>query len=247
MGPPHYRLLHRLYVDHRHVHKARALRHVGEITPRLLDLVEMIDDPALLRPNVLRALCAASHMRAQDFVETLRFIRSATAVDEVSLRTSLERVSSRAGLRRTLRRWLEDAKVPSSLDLDHPEFHVLSTVAEIKEKAIEYSNCLRTKIPEAVLGLSVYVEWRPSPEKPGAIIELRPLIGPKGERRCFLLQSINIRHNWDVEAPVEEEVRWKLASLGILQPVLLNGTSITASVARTLRQGETEWLDDLEG
>lgn len=81
-------------------HKAKALRHVGRISIDVLRIVEIVDNPEMLSPEVIRLL--AAQRTAEDFVATVRWLK-----DQNLGGTVLDRSIRAAATRRSLGRALQ--------------------------------------------------------------------------------------------------------------------------------------------
>lgn len=242
-----YPVLRTVYADPALHHKAKALHHVGRITEDILRVVDLVDNPNLLSPEIIRLL--ASQHRAEDFVRTVRWLKDQEHVDGDALDEAIRRSSSKRSLGRTLQHWIERTEqLRDQPVLDDPEFQVLSTVSALREKGIEYRVCLNSSDPirEAVLGLVAFAEWRPTPDELGAIIELRPLLRTGSGERHWMIASINAPDNAPVPRSVRLRVTRGLGALGFFLPVRPAGDDTAAYVSRLMRRLGGDWLADFE-
>jgi hypothetical protein len=244
---PYYRSLHRFFGDPHLRKKGRALRHIGRIDVQVLQVIEMVDDAELLNPAIISLL--ASQQNARDFARTVRWLKGLDHVDNEALDEAIRTASTRRGLGRALRHWIESAEYLADQPLfDDPAFQVLTSVSMLRAKGVEYRVCLTTADPirEAVLGLVAFVEWRPAPEELGVIVELRPLLQVGCSERRWTVASINAAANAPVPRAIRTQVEEKLLALGFFLPIRPTGDEIAACVTRLMGRLDGGWLYDLE-
>ncbi len=108
---------------------------------------------------------------------------------------------------------------------DDPDFVFLSTAEAIRDAAVRYRNCLKTKLPYCALGRFAYFEYRPSP----VIVELASL-----SQGRFLLQGVYGPGNNRVDLDTARVIKGRLADAGVLLPACLAHASRYNKAARLM-------------
>ncbi len=193
-----------LRADQRHV--AEALRHVGQITPTMLRIIDVLP-PELTFPVTLQRLESPSE--AAEFVEAVEFIQAVNsrATDKV-LRESLDRLPEHVRLETFISRFIRraDLELHVPLPADY-EIAPISTAKDMIWTGRRLRNCLSSdaKIVGALLGRRAYALFRET-----AVLEFAPLSNGQ-----WLYVEAHEYGNVPVADDVEEAARAKVIKAGV--------------------------------
>lgn len=201
-----YVKLHTIFGTPKHRKKAEALRHVGQITEKMLHLLDVLDErwvhgEALKRlPNVVAA---------KDFNQAVAFAQSVSskATDE-AVAKAIARLAPTTPLSAVVTRFVRRAdRFPEHPVSGDDEIRPLTSARDFIEAARRYRNCLaKEKLDEALAGQVAFAEFRGE-----TILELRPLSLGKG----WLLHDVHVSRNGFVDSELAEAARLKCETLGI--------------------------------
>ena len=201
-----YVKLHTIFAAPRHRKKAEALRHVGQITEKMLHLLDVLDErwvhgEALKRlPNVAAA---------KDFNQAVAFAQSVSskATDE-AVTTAIRRLPPTAPLSVVVSRFVRraDRFPPHPIEGDG-ELRPLTSTRDFIEAARRYRNCLaKEKLDEALAGQVAFAEFRGE-----CLVELRPLTLEAG----WVFHDVHVERNGFVDWELAKAARLKCQSLSI--------------------------------
>ncbi len=200
-----YVKLHRVFADPKHGRKAEALRHVGQITEKMLSVLDVLDE-RWVHAETLKRLHDVT--AAKDFNRAIAFVQSVSskATDE-AVAAAIARLAPTARLSSIVRRYIRraDRFPPHALHGDD-DMRPLNSARDFIEAARRYRNCLASMIDRALIGQVAFAEFRRE-----AIVELRPLTLDRG----WVLDGVHVARNAHVPTSVAEEVERKCASVGI--------------------------------
>ena len=172
-----YRDLMSVLTEPEHRVRAKVLTQMPNITSKHLTTLLWLEEPFLLKELV-------EHLDPDDVA---RFWTAISMVTRLSPQATTEDlIASIKSLDPSfnIRLWLQNqvkraTAFPVTLnDLDK-SFVLLTSAEQIRAKALEYRNCLKSQFGELALGRKCYLEYCPSP----AIIELVAL--SEGRWACF--------------------------------------------------------------
>ena len=193
-----------LRADQRHV--AEAFRHVGQITPTMLRIIDVLP-PELTCPVTLKRLDSPSE--AAEFVEAVEFVQATNsrATDKV-LRESLDRLPEHIRLETFISRFIRraDLELHAPLPGDN-EITPILTAKDMIWAGRRLRNCLATdsKIIGALLGRRAYALYRET-----AVLEFAPL-----SNQQWLYIEAHQHGNVPVADDVEEAARAKVIRAGV--------------------------------
>ena len=192
----------------------RRAKVLGQIKGDLCgDQIEILSklDPILLHPSLVSKLYEVGQV--DDIHHGLRLVRSyCSGASDGALRASLKHLRRDAHRTDLIKAWANRFdKLPHHLDVgDDPTLIVLSSAAMMADAGRRYRNCLKSKIYEAFLGITLFVEYRSAQNgEPGAIAELRRI------NTGFLLQGLFAADNRRLKADRADLIRRKLMSCGV--------------------------------
>lgn len=200
-----YVKLHRVFADPKHDRKAEALRHVGQITEKMLSVLCALDD-RWVHAETLKRLPDVT--AAKDFNRAIAFVQSVSskATDE-AVAAAIARLAPTARLSGIVRRYIRRAdRFPSHPLHADDDMRPLNSARDLIEAARRYRNCLASMIDRALIGQVAFAEFRGE-----AIVELRPLTLDRG----WLLDAVHVARNAHVPSTLAEEVERKCAAMGI--------------------------------
>lgn len=200
-----YVKLHRVFADPKHDRRAEALRHVGQITEKMLSVLDVLDD-RWVHAETLKRLPDVT--AAKDFNRAIAFAQSvsSTATD-TAVANAIARLAPTARLSGIVRRYVRRAdNFPFHPLTRDDDLRPLTSARDFIEAARRYQNCLASMIERALIGQVAFAEFRRE-----AIVELRPLTLDKG----WVLDGVHVARNAHVPTSVAEEVERKCASVGI--------------------------------
>ena len=185
---------------------ADALRHVGQITPTMLRIIDLLP-PELTCPVTLKRLDSPSE--AAEFVESVELAQAVNsrATDKV-LRESLDRLPEHVGLETFVSRFIRraDIELHAPVAADNEITPVL-TVKDMIWTGRSWRNCLATdpKIIGALLGRRAYARFRNN-----ALLEFAPLTNGG-----WLYLQCHGHANLPVAQDVEDAARAKVIAAGV--------------------------------
>ena len=200
-----YVKLHTIFANPRHRQKAEALRHVGQITEKMLMVLDALDDrwvhaEALKRlPNIVAT---------KDFNRAVAFAQSVSsrATDEAVV-AAIGRLAPTASLSVLVSRFVRRAdRFPLHPVTGDDEIRPLTTARDFIEVGRRYRNCLTTKLDEALAGQVAFAEFRHE-----CIVEFRPLSLGKG----WLLEHVYVARNGFVSSELAKAAEAKCEAIGI--------------------------------
>ncbi len=200
-----YVKLHRLFADPMHRRRAEALQHVGQITEKMLAVLDTLDD-RWVHAETLKRLHDVT--AAKDFNRAIAFAQCVSSkATDAAVADAIARLAPTARLSGIVRRYVRRAdRFPSHpLALDG-EIRPLVSARDFIEAARRYHNCLATMIDRALIGLVAFAEFRDE-----AIVELRPLTMGRG----WVLDGVHVARNAHVPTSLADEVERKCAAVGI--------------------------------
>lgn len=200
-----YVKLHRVFADPKHDKKAEALRHVGQITEKMLSVLDTLDDRWVHAESLKRLSDVTA---AKDFNRAIAFVQSVSskATDE-AVAAAIARLAPTARLSSIVRRYIRRAdRFPSHPIDGDDDMRPLNSARDFIEAARRYRNCLASMIDRALIGQVAFAEFRGE-----AIVELRPLTLDRG----WLLDAVHVPRNAHVPSTLAEEVERKCAGIGV--------------------------------
>jgi hypothetical protein len=214
-------------------HKGEALQHVGEITDRMLRVLDALDPRWVHRETLTRI---ETMVEAVMFNRAVAFAQSvcSRATDEavVGAIARLQPTSTLVGLvQRFVRRADCFPKHPIQGD---DEVRPFNAVGDFLGAARAYRNCLSDKIEVALVGRGAFAEFRRE-----AILELRPLSDGFG----WMLKDVHIARNLPVPWAIKQAAEAKCASLGIPYVDENAGMDRLRQYRRFVVPNNWEWAD----
>jgi hypothetical protein len=188
-----YIKLHSIFANPSHRNKAKALRHVGQITEKMLLILDALDERWVHAEVLKRIECLAE---AKDFNRAIAFAQSvcSRATNE-AVADAIARLPPQASLTRLVHRYVQRAdRYP-----DHPvarteDLRPLTNSRDLIEAGRRFRNCLPRKVGDVLVGSVSFAEFHGE-----CILEFRPLSG-----RCGWLL-------WEVHGPRNEPLPAHLA------------------------------------
>ncbi|WP_447674516.1 hypothetical protein [Methylobacterium mesophilicum] len=173
-------------------------------------IVSMLD-PVLLHPAFVATVYDVRQVA--EIHNALAYVRQhcSHATDE-AVQASLGRIKPGGHRSELIKGWAERFdRVPTILDTcGDLTLRVLDSATALVDAGRRYRNCLATKVIETVLGVYLYVEYKPTdPQEPGVIAELRRT------NQGFLLEGLHAADNRRVLPHRARLIRDKLAALGV--------------------------------
>ena len=146
-----YIKLHSIFANPSHRRKAKALRHVGQITEKMLLILDALDE-RWVHAEVLKRI--ESIAEAKDFNRAIAFAQSvcSRATDE-AVAEAISRLPPQSSLTRLLHRYVQRAdRYP-----DHPaarteDLRPLTTSRDLIEAGRRFRNCLPRKVGDVLVG-----------------------------------------------------------------------------------------------
>jgi hypothetical protein len=186
-------------------HKGEALQHVGEITDRMLRVLDALDPRWVHRETLTRV---------ETMVEAVMFNRAVAFAQSVCSRATDEAVagaiarlqptSTLVGLAQRFVRRAD--RFPIHPIQGDNEVRPFNAVTDFFGAARAYRNCLSDKIEVALVGRAAFAEFRGE-----AILEFRPLSDGFG----WMLKDVHIARNMPVPSATKRAAEVKCAALGI--------------------------------
>lgn len=183
----------------------------GDLNGSQVEVISLLD-PLLLHP----AIVARIYKRAQvaEIEHALTYIRQRCArASDAAIRVSLGRLTPNGHRSDLIKHWAERFdRAPVNPDFNSdPTLVVLDSAAALTEAGRRFKNCLSGKVPEVILGVCAFVEYKPErSDEPSLIIEMRYTTGG------YLLEGIYAANNRRVHPARVRTLREKLAGHGIL-------------------------------
>jgi hypothetical protein len=201
-----YRDLLSLLTEPEHRARAKVLEQMPEITPDHLTTLLWLEEPFILKELVER-------LSADDVT---RFWTAIRMVSHVSPQvTTDDLIASIKSLEPSLNisLWLQNqVRRATNFQIDlsglNEAFAPLTSAEQIRAKALEYRNCLKSQFGDLALGRKCYLEYLPSP----AIIELVAL--SEGRWACF--DRIYGPRNARLSSATRRAILRKLRASGVL-------------------------------
>lgn len=200
-----YVKLHAIFANPRHRRRADALRHVGQVSEKMLLVLDALDE-RWVHAEALKRLPTV--VAARDFNRAIAFAQSVSsrATDD-AVATAIGLLAPTAPLAAIVRRFVRRAdRFPPHPITGDDELRPLTSARDFIEAGRRYRNCLATLLDRALAGQVAFAEYRCE-----AIIELRPLTLGKG----WLLEQVHVARNAIVSAELADAVQTKCAVLGI--------------------------------
>jgi hypothetical protein len=200
-----YARLFALFIDPKQRRKAEALRHVGQITEKMLLILDALDE-RWVHSETLNRL--STTVAAKDFNRSVAFAQSVSskATDEAVV-AAISRLAPTAPLSAIINRFVRrgDRFPPHPLTADE-EIRPLDSARDFIECGRRYRNCIITKLDEALAGQVAFAEFQHE-----CIVEFRPLSLGKG----WLLAELHVARNGLVSSELAKAAEAKCAALGI--------------------------------
>jgi hypothetical protein len=200
-----YVKLHTIFANPRHRQKAEALRHVGQITEKMLMILDALDE-RWVHAETLKRL--PNIVAAKDFNRAVAFAQSVSlkATDE-AVATAIGRLTPTASLAVVVNRFVRRAdRFPLHPVTGDDEICPLTSARDFIECGRRYRNCLSIKLDEALAGQVAFAEFRRE-----CIVEFRPLSLGKG----WLLEHIHVARNGFVSSELAKAAEAKCEAIGI--------------------------------
>lgn len=200
-----YVKLHRVFAEPKHQRRAEALGRVGQITEKMLAVLDTLD-ARWVHVEALKRLHDVT--AARDFNRAVAFVQSVSskATDE-AVAAAIARLAPTARLSGIVRRYVRRAdRFPSHPLHGDDDMRPLTLARDFIEAARRYRNCLASMIDRALIGQVAFAEFRGE-----AIVELRPLTLGRG----WLLDAVHVARNAHVPTSLAQEVERKCAAIGI--------------------------------
>jgi hypothetical protein len=201
-----YVKLHALFASPGHRSKAEALRHVGQITERMLHILDALDD-RWIHAEALRRL--PNLVAAKDFNQAVAFAQAvcSKATDDAVV-TAITRLPPTSPLSSVVSRFIRRAdRFPPHPVTEDDEIRPLTSARDFITAARRYRNCLaKEMLDEALAGHVAFAEFRGE-----CIVEFRPLSLAKG----WLLHEVHVKGNGFVDGELAAAARLRCESIGI--------------------------------
>jgi hypothetical protein len=201
-----YVKLHAIFANPKRRKQAEALRHVGQITERMLYILDALDD-RWVHAEALRRL--PSLVAAKDFNHAVAFAQAvcSKATDE-AVATAIARLAPTSPLSSVVSRFVRraDRFPPHPVSEDH-ELRPLTSARDFITAARRYRNCLAKEMLDQALARQVaFAEFRGE-----CIVEFRPLSLGQG----WLLYDVHVDRNGFVDGQLAAAARAKCEAIGI--------------------------------
>ena len=227
-----YVKLHAIFANPKHRTKADALQYVGEITERMLHILDVLDE-RWLHSETLRRL--PNTVSAKDFNQAVAFAQSvcSEASDE-AVAAAIRRLPPTAPLSLVVSRFVRRAdRFPRHPLAGDEDIRPLTSARDFIEAARRYRNCLaKEKLDEALAGQVMFAEFRSE-----CIVELRPLSLGAG----WVFREVHVPRNGFVDWDLAKAARLKCESLGIPAVDPRDDSEAWRRYRRFVRNGG--WLD----
>lgn len=200
-----YVKLHTFFANPRHRQKAEALRHVGQITEKMLMVLDVLDE-RWVHAETLKRL--PNIVATKDFNRAVAFAQSVSsrATDE-AVAAAIGRLAPTASLAIVVSRFVRRAdRFPPQPVTGDDEIRPLTSARDFIECGRRYRNCLATMLDETLAGQVAFAEFRGE-----AIVEFRPLSLGRG----WLLKHIHVARNGLVCSELAKAAEAKCDALGI--------------------------------
>ena len=200
-----YVKLHTIFANPRHRQKAEALRHVGQITEKMLMVLDALDE-RWVHAETLKRL--PNIVAAKDFNRAVVFAQSVSsrATDEAVV-AAIGRLAPASPLSVVVSRFVRRAdRFPLHPVTGDEEIRPLTSARDFIECGRRYRNCLVTKLDEALAGQVAFAEFQRE-----CIVEVRPLSLDRG----WLLQHVHVARNGLVSSELAKAVEAKCEAVGI--------------------------------
>jgi hypothetical protein len=182
----------------------------GDLVGPQLEIVGKLD-PILLHPALVAKLHDLDHV--EEVHQALAYTRTyCTWASDDAIRASLGRLRPEDSRGTLIKSWANRFdRLPHELDTrGDPTLVVLATAGMMAAAGKKYRNCLKSKVSEAFLGSTLFVEYRPSDaHEPGAIAVLRRIDAG------FFLEGLFAAENRRVRADRAGLIRRKLMACGV--------------------------------
>lgn len=247
-----YQELYRLFASSDPADR-RRVKVLGQMSGSLvyaqIRIVNLLD-PVLLHPALVSKISDVEQVselhHALDYVR----LRCSGASDD-AIRASLTRLGADDHRYTVFQAWAKRFdRLPQTLDTrDDPTLVVLGTAEALINAGRRYSNCLASKVHEAILGVHLYIEYRPERRsEPGVIAELR------ATSQGYLLEGMHAKGNRRVKADRARVVRSKLAACGVAiydraveDEEMLTDTAKVLNMYRFSEPDNPNWGEEFEG
>lgn len=226
-----YVKLHAIFGNPRHRRRAEALRHVGQVSEKMLLVLDTLDE-RWVHAEALKRL--PTTVAAKDFNRAIAFAQSVSsrATDEAVV-TAIGLLAPTAPLAAIVRRFVRRAdRFPPHPITGDDELRPLTSARDFIEAGRRYRNCLATLLDRALAGQVAFAEYRRE-----AIAELRPLTLGRG----WLLEQVHVARNALVPAELAQAVEAKCATFGIPRVDARDADEDWRRYRRFVRDGG--WLD----
>jgi hypothetical protein len=174
--PALYRRLFEIYAAPAEKQKAHALRYCGALNASKIEVVDHLD-PLLIHPTILGAV--GSVARAQSANALLALLREiCSGVSDEDLLQSI--IAASGQVETAARRWLEKAGCfPPPPFTNVTGLEPLANAQQVLNVAKCMRNCLKTRIPEAILGMTYFYRTEEASSAPTemwpVVVEITPL------------------------------------------------------------------------
>ena len=201
-----YVKLHTIFANPRHRQKAEALRHDGQITEKMLMVLDARLDERWVHVETLRRL--PNVVTARDFNRAVAFAQSVSSkATEEAIAAAISRLAPTAPLSVVVSRLVRRAdRFPPHPITGDDDIRPLTSARDFIEAGRRYRNCLASKLDEALAGQVAFAEFQRE-----CIVEFRPLSLGKG----WLLEHIHVSRNGLVAPELAEAAEAKCEALGI--------------------------------
>jgi hypothetical protein len=200
-----YARLFALFIDPKQRRKAEALRHVGQITEKMLFVLDALDLRWIHAETLTRL---PTMVAAKDFNRAVAFAQSVSsrATDEAVV-AAISRLAPTAPLSAIISRFVRRAdRFPPHPVTGDEEIRPLTSARDFIECGRRYRNCLPTMLDRALAGQVAFAEFQRE-----CIVEFRPLSLGKG----WLLAEVHVARNGLVPSELAKAVEAKCEALGI--------------------------------
>jgi hypothetical protein len=187
-SPAHYVRHYLIFARPEHRAKAEALQHVGQITEKMLRVLDALDPRWVHAETLKRIECAAD---ARDFNRAVAFAQAvfSRATDDV-VAAAIARLQPTSTLIELVQRLVRRAdRFPSQPVERTDDIRPLASTRDLIEAGRRYHNCLTTKLDEVLAGRVAFAEFRGD-----CIVEFRSLTGAAG----WLLWEVHGHRNGPV-------------------------------------------------
>jgi hypothetical protein len=232
-SPGSYARLHALFRRAEDRHKGEALQHVGQITGKMLRVIDALDARWVHRETLTRIETMAE---AITFNRAVAFAQSvcSRATDE-AVAGAIARLQPTSNLVGVVQRFVRRAdNFPPHPVQGDGEVRPFNSVPDFLGASRTYRNCLSQKIEVALVGRAAFAEFRGE-----AILELRRLSDGFG----WMLWEVHVARNMPVPSAIKQAAEAKCAALGIPHVDADAGMDRLRQYRRFVSPKHWEWAD----